>query len=224
MSLMPELAQSDSFAVARHAMVIRQLRDRGIHDQRVLLAMDTVPRHVFVAPSLERDAYDDNPVPIGEGQTISQPYIVAYMLQVLEIASENRVLEIGSGTGYQAALLGELAREVFTIERMPSLFVKAKENLERLRCRNVAVFEGDGTRGLPDHAPYDRIIVAAAAPDVPAPLFQQLAKGGRMVLPVGSPEMQELVLVKKQDGTAVTQRLEGCRFVPLVGEQGFQPR
>ena len=184
--------------------------------------MDAVPRHRFVAPSLRREAYEDNPIPIGEGQTVSQPYIVAYMLQVLELAPECRVLEVGSGTGYQAALLGELANEVYTIERVPSLFLAAKENLEQLGYDNVEVIHGDGTLGLAEHAPYDRIIVAAAAPDIPAALFEQLAEGGRMILPIGPPAMQELVLVRKKDGEPVTQRLEGCRFVPLVGEQGFQ--
>ncbi len=220
---MSDPAQPDPYAVTRHAMVVQQLRNRGIYDKRVLRAMETVPRHEFVAPYLQRDAYEDNPVPTGEGQTVSQPYIVAYMLEVLEIAAENRVLEIGTGTGYQAALLGQLAREVFTIERVPALFVAAKENLERLGYNNISVIHGDGTRGLPEQALFDRIIVAAAAPDVPAPLFEQLAEGGRMVIPVGPPDIQELLLVKKENGNAITHRLEGCRFVPLVGEQGFRP-
>jgi len=202
-------------------MVVHQLRNRGIHDQRVLQAMDTVPRHEFVPAHLQRDAYEDNPVPIGEGQTVSQPYIVALMLEVLEITAENRVLEIGTGMGYQAALLGQLAREVFTVERIPVLFLAARETLERLAYSNVTVINGDGSLGVPEHAPYDRIIVAAAALDVPAPLFEQLVEGGRMVIPVGPPDIQELLLIRKQDGGAVTQRLEGCRFVPLVGDQGY---
>ena len=222
MSPMSEFIESDLFALARGAMVARQLRSRGIYDERVLRAMEMVPRHEFVAPSLQHDAYDDNPVPIGEGQTVSQPYIVAYMLQMLEIAAENRVLEVGTGTGYQAALLVQLARELYTVERVLALFVAAKENLERLNYGNVSVIQGDGTRGLPEHAPYDRIIVAAAAPGVPAPLFEQLAEGGRMIIPVGPPDVQELHLVKKQNGEVVILRLEGCRFVPLVGEQGFR--
>lgn len=221
---MSEPSQSDPFALARHSMVLHQLRHRGIYDERVLRAMDTVPRHEFVAPSLRREAYEDNPVPIGEGQTVSQPYIVAYMLEVLEIAPENRVLEIGTGTGYQAAILGQLAREVYTIERVPALFIAAKQNVERLGYQNVNVLHGDGTRGFPEHAPYDRIIVAAAAPDIPAPLFEQLAEGGRLVIPVGTPDIQELMLLEKKNGEAVTHHLEGCRFVPLVGEQGFRPQ
>lgn len=217
-------SQSDPFALARHAMVLHQLRNRGIYDERVLRAMDTVPRHEFVASPLRREAYEDNPVPIGEGQTISQPYIVGYMLEILEVSPENRVLEIGTGTGYQAALLSELARQVYTIERLPALFIAAKENLERLGYRNVTMIHDDGTRGFSAHAPYDRIIVAAAAPDIPKPLFEQLAEGGRMVIPVGTPDIQQLMLVKKQNGEAVTHNLEGCRFVPLVGEQGFRPQ
>lgn len=214
---------ADQFAVARLAMVATQLRHRGVHDERVLRAMEKVPRHQFVPPKLQNTAYDDNPVPIGEGQTISQPYIVAYMLQELKIAPEDRVLEVGTGTGYQAALLGELAHEVYTIERVSALFEKAKENLETLGYSNIEVVYGDGTRGLADHAPFDRIIVAAAAPTVPKPLFEQLAEGGRMVIPVGPAELQDLMLIRKQDGKPVVSHLEGCRFVPLLGEEGFQP-
>jgi len=223
MSPMSELAQSDPFAATRQAMVVHQLRNRGIYDERVLRAMETVPRHEFVAAHLRQEAYADNPVPIGEGQTVSQPYIVAFMLQMLEVGAKNDVLEIPTGTGYQAALLGQLAREVYTIERVPALFFAAKENLGRLGYCNVLAIHADGTRGLPERAPFDRIIVAAAAPDVPVPLFEQLAEGGRMIIPVGPPDIQELLLIRKQNGTAVTQKLEGCRFVPLVGEQGFRP-
>lgn len=214
--------QSDRFEAQRRAMVAEQLRHRGILDERVLRAMEKVPRHLFVPTPLQKTAYDDNPVPVGEGQTISQPFIVAYMLEALRIAPESRVLEIGSGTGYQAALLGELACEVYTIERVLSLAVAAQQNLQQLGYANVEVIHGDGTRGLPEHAPFDRIIVAAAAPDVPTALFEQLAEGGRMIIPVGSPEMQGLLLVHKQNGLPVTQQLEGCRFVPLLGEQGFR--
>jgi protein-L-isoaspartate(D-aspartate) O-methyltransferase len=212
----------DWFEGQRLAMVAAQLRRRGIRDERVLWAMEKVPRHLFVPAAIQNTAYDDNPVPIGEGQTISQPFIVGYMLEALQIAPENRVLEIGTGTGYQAALLGELAREVFTMERVFALHFTARENLERLRYSNIKVIHGDGTRGLPARAPFDRIIVAAAAPDVPAALFEQLAEGGRIIIPVGTAEMQDLLLVRKQDGLPMTQQLEGCRFVPLLGEQGFR--
>jgi protein-L-isoaspartate(D-aspartate) O-methyltransferase len=213
---------SDLFEPQRHAMVAAQLRRRGIHDERVLRAMEKVPRHLFVPASLQATAYDDNPVPVGEGQTISQPFIVAYMLESLQLTPDSRVLEVGTGTGYQAALLGEIAREVHTVERVFSLFFTAKENLAHLQCAHVDVIHGDGTRGLPEHAPFDRIIVAAAAPDVPTALFEQLAEGGRMIIPVGTPELQDLLLVRKQNGLPVTKQLEGCRFVPLLGEQGFR--
>jgi protein-L-isoaspartate(D-aspartate) O-methyltransferase len=212
---------TDDFEKQRRAMVTSQLRHRGIRDERVLHAMETVPRHLFVTPSLRTSAYEDNPVPIGEGQTVSQPYIVAYMLQELRISAQHRVLEIGTGTGYQAALLGELASEVHTVERFASLFVAAKQNLEQLGYANVQVIQGDGTVGLPQYAPFDRIVVAAAAPEVPSLLFEQLTEGGRMIIPVGPSEMQELLLVEKRDGAQWNTRLEGCRFVPLVGEQGF---
>jgi protein-L-isoaspartate(D-aspartate) O-methyltransferase len=214
--------QADPFEAQRRAMVAEQLRKRGIRDERVLRAMEEVPRHVFVPPALQKSAYEDTPVPIGEGQTVSQPFIVAYMLENLQIALENRVLEIGTGTGYEAALLGELAREVYTVERVSALFISARENLMRLGYTNVETVNGDGTRGLPERAPFDRIVVAAAAPEIPAALFEQLAEGGRMILPVGTPEMQDLLLVYKQNGLPTTQQLEGCRFVPLLGEQGFR--
>jgi protein-L-isoaspartate(D-aspartate) O-methyltransferase len=219
---MSAFEQSDRFTAKRLAMVEEQLRRRGIRDARVLHAMEKVPRHRFIAALFQAAAYDDNPVPIGEGQTISQPFIVAYMLESLQIAPENRVLEIGTGTGYQAALLAELARQVYTIERVPALYVAAKENLQQLGYSNVEVIHGDGTRGLPEYAPFDRIIVAAAAPDIPTPLFEQLAEEGCMILPVGSPEAQNLLLIRKRNGVANTEQLEGCRFVPLLGEQGFR--
>jgi protein-L-isoaspartate(D-aspartate) O-methyltransferase len=146
------------------------------------------------------------------------------MLQELGVTANDRVLEIGTGTGYQAALLAELAREVDSIERVPSLIASAREILASLGYSNIKLFHGDGSRGLPERAPFDRIIVAAAAPDVPVPLYEQLAEGGRMIIPVGSAEVQNLLLVRKQDGKPVTNQLEGCRFVPLVGEEGFQPQ
>ncbi len=207
---------TDRFEGQRKAMVASQLRSRGIRDERVLLAMEKVQRHEFVEGPLQKVAYEDNPVPIGQGQTISQPYIVAYMLQELEIAAEHKVLEVGTGTGYQAALLGELAREVYTVERVPTLFVRAKENLERMGYANVHVVYGDGTRGIPEEAPFDRIIVAAAGRGIPDPLFDQLAEGGMMIIPVGMPDVQELLLVRKVGSEPSITGLEGCRFVPLV--------
>jgi protein-L-isoaspartate(D-aspartate) O-methyltransferase len=211
----------DSFAPQRQAMVAVQLRRRGIRDERVLHAMQRVPRHEFVASSFWSNAYEDEPVPIGEGQTVSQPYIVAFMLEALEIAPEHRVLEVGTGTGYEAALLSELAREVVTIERHARLAEAARVNLQRLRYANVAVVNGDGSQGYPERAPYDRIIVAAASPHIPHALWEQLVEGGRMILPLGSPDLQEVTLARKENGQAVTLQLEGCRFVPLIGAEGF---
>lgn len=212
---------SDPLVEQRQKMVAVQLRRRGVRDERVLAAMERVPRHEFISPQLLHRAYDDEPVPIGEGQTVSQPYIVGYMLEALEIQPENRVLEIGTGTGYQAALVAELAREVVTIERHAVLAEVARRNLERLGYRNVAVINADGTQGWAAGAPYDRIIVAAASPQVPPPLFEQLVEGGKMIVPVGSTEVQELLLVRKESGQPMATRLEGCRFVPLIGAEGF---
>lgn len=213
--------QLDPYLSRRENMVSSQLRRRGIRDERVLAAMERVPRHEFVAPEFRHRAYDDEPLPIGEGQTISQPYIVAFMLQALAIQAKHRVLEIGTGTGYEAAILAELAAEVITIERHQPLAQAARDNLQRLGFRNTIVIHADGTKGWPDRAPYNGIIVAAAAPAIPQPLFEQLAEGGSMVIPVGSPEMQQLELIQKRDGQALVSRLEGCRFVPLIGEEGF---
>lgn len=207
---------------ARARMVEEQLRGRGIRDQRVLAAMGKVPREAFAAAPEAGKAYGDFPLPIGSGQTISQPYIVAAMLEKLELRPSDRVLEVGSGTGYEAAILGELAAEVWTIERHAELAHKADEILRRLGYRSVHVVEGDGSRGLAEHAPFDRILVAAAAPRIPDALIEQLADGGRMILPIGTREEQQLQLVRKVgDQVAITPE-ELCRFVPLVGEQGWQ--
>ena len=202
-------------------MVASQLRARGIHDERVLAAMERVPRHEFVAERFHDRAYEDHPIPIAEGQTISQPYIVAFMLESLTLEPNSKVLEVGTGSGYQAALLSELSGHVTSIERIPGLAQEAQSTLARLGYSNVNIIVGDGSRGLPDAAPYDAIIVAAAAPRVPPALFEQLAENGRMVIPVGLPDAQELQLVRKLNGRPMIQRLEGCRFVPLIGAQGY---
>ncbi len=214
----------DPFLGQRVKMVASQLVRRGIRDERVLAAMERVPRHEFIDPRLRDQAYDDEPVSIGEGQTISQPFMVAYMLEVLRVEPDNRVLEIGTGTGYEAALLADLAREVVTIERHRALSDLARQNLEQLGYHNVTVIEGDGSQGWLRRAPYDRIIVAAAAPNVPASLLDQLAEGGRLVAPIGSPEAQETTLVEKREGKFKMKTLDGCRFVPLIGAEGFTPR
>jgi protein-L-isoaspartate(D-aspartate) O-methyltransferase len=186
--------------------------------------MEEVPRHLFIPEPARNEAYEDRPVPIGEEQTISQPYIVAAMISYLQVTAESRVLEVGTGTGYQAAVLSRLVSEVFTIERHPSLAGKAREILKELNYANIQVNVGDGSLGLPAQGPYDRIIVAAAAPSVPAQLLEQLREGGRLVIPVGSADVQVLQLVRRQHGEVLTTNLEGCRFVPLLGQGGFQPR
>jgi protein-L-isoaspartate(D-aspartate) O-methyltransferase len=216
--------QVDSFAAPRCRMVTEQLRARGIADEHVLAAMGRVPRHEFVDPSCHPQAYDDWPLPIGEGQTISQPYIVALMLETVRLSPGDTVLEIGTGSGYQAALLAELAARVFTVERVPALAARAERTLRQMGYHNVEVCVGDGSLGLPEHAPYQAIVVSAAAPQVPRPLFDQLAEGGRMVIPVGGPVLQELHLVRKTRGEISTTVCEGCRFVPLIGAHAFHPQ
>jgi protein-L-isoaspartate(D-aspartate) O-methyltransferase len=213
--------QAEQFAAQRELMVSTQLRARGISDERVLAAMARVPRHEFVAEEYREQAYEDHPVPIGEGQTLSQPYIVAIMLEALTLAGSEKVLEIGTGSGYQTALLAELAREVHSLERHASLARSAENVLHRLGYRNVRVLVGDGSEGLADQAPFEATIVSAAAPRIPPALFEQLREGGRMVVPVGPAYAQELQLVRKQDGHPIVDNLEGCRFVPLIGCQGY---
>jgi protein-L-isoaspartate(D-aspartate) O-methyltransferase len=211
--------QSDGFAVERQNMVDSQLRARGIRDQRVLDAMTRVPRHEFVAGRYQHQAYEDHPLPIGAGQTVSQPYIVALMLEILSLEPAWSVLEIGTGSGYQTALLAELAAHVYSVERHPQLAHEAETTLDRLGYHNATIVVGDGSEGLPAWAPFDAIVVSAAAPQIPASLFEQLREGGRMIIPVGPADAQELQLVRKTQGRPVIDRLEGCRFVPLI--RGF---
>jgi protein-L-isoaspartate(D-aspartate) O-methyltransferase len=203
-------------------MVESQLRARGIRDERVLAAMFRIPRHEFVSEEHRDQVYEDHPIPIGEGQTISQPYIVAIMLEALALDPSDTVLEIGTGSGYQTALLAELVRQVYSVERYASLARAAQATLARLGFNNVEVLVGDGSRGLPDHAPFDAIVVSAAAPQIPPPLFEQLREGGRMVIPVGPAHAQELQLLRKHEGQPVVTSMEGCRFVPLIGSEGYR--
>jgi protein-L-isoaspartate(D-aspartate) O-methyltransferase len=207
--------------VLRRAMVREQIRDRGIHARNVLDAMLAVPRHLFVPEEFRGAAYSDQPLPIGEGQTISQPFMVAAMTAALELAGRESALEIGTGSGYQAAVLSLLARELHTVERSPSLAERAAERLARLGYGNVHVHAADGTLGWAEAAPYDAIIVTAAAPQVPMPLVEQLADGGRLVIPVGDEYQQELLLVRKTGEQTTSQVLHYCRFVPLVGRHGW---
>lgn len=212
----------DSFEIARSRMVAMQLAMRGIHDARVLEAMRTVPRHLFVSPAVRHYAYTDQPLSIGEGQTISQPYIVALMIQMLSLQGHEHVLEIGTGSGYQTALLCQLARHVYTLEYYPRLAGRADRILSRLGYENLDIHVGDGSQGLPDMAPFDAIIVSAAAPALPGPLRSQMNEtGGRMVIPVGSRQDQHLERITRQHNTWQIEQTERVRFVPLVGRYGF---
>lgn len=207
----------------RARMVEEQLRSRGIRDERVLAAMAKVPREEFISNEDTANAYGDFPLAIGAGQTISQPYIVAAMVEELELGTEDRVLEVGTGTGYEAAILGELAADVWTIERHAELADRAREILHRLGYRNVHVLHGDGSLGLADHAPFNKILVAAAAPRVPETLVAQLADGGRLVLPVGTRSEQQVEVIGKLGDQIFVTKHDLCRFVPLVGAQGWEP-
>ncbi len=210
------------FRRLREEMVRTQIAERGIRNPRVLEAMRRVPRHLFVPEDLRHRAYEDTPLPIGEGQTISQPYMVAWMTELLEAGEGDRVLEIGTGSGYQAAVLCELVKEVYTIEKNLLLAREAEERLRSLGYANVRVRVGDGTLGWPEEAPFDGIIVTAGAPSVPQPLLEQLAEGGRLVIPVGSATMQMLTVVRKEDGAFRTTEEGSCIFVPLVGKYGWR--
>lgn len=214
--------ERDEFAGRRHQMVLRQIKARGVSDERVLAAMRTVPRHLFISEALADQAYEDFPLPIGEGQTISQPYIVAEMTQALNINKDDRVLEIGAGSGYQAVILAQLAYKVYTIERIRSLFISARKLFDELGCHNIIGKCSDGTLGWPDEAPFDAIIVTAGAPVMPKALISQLKMGGRLVIPVGDKYVQSLKkIVRDQDGIHETD-LGGCRFVKLIGEHGWK--
>jgi len=207
-----------TFAALRARMVETQLRARGIADDRVLRAMALVPRHEFAPEPYRDQAYEDHPLPIGEGQTISQPYIVGSMLEALTLKGTDRVLEVGTGSGYVTALLGELATEIFSVERHATLAEAAKTLLARMGYANVNVMVGDGSRGYAPGAPYDAILVSAAAAEVPPKLIAQLAEGGRMVIPVGPADTQQLQLIKMRNGQPHNTLRELCRFVPLVSD------
>ena len=205
----------------RLLMVERQIKARGIKNERVLEAMRKVPRHLFVPSESLDSAYSDRPLPIGHGQTISQPYMVAVMTEALEIEGGEKVLEIGTGSGYQAAVLAEVAGHVVTTERVPELAEEARTKLRDLGYANVDVIVTDGSAGFPERSPYDGIIVTAGAPEIPGVLVEQLAEGGRLVIPVGNNYQQTLTRVRKRAGDYVTERLEGCVFVPLIGQYGW---
>lgn len=204
----------------RKAMVVDQIKERGIRDRRILKVMETVPRHEFVPEEYRAFAYDDSPLPIGEGQTISQPYIVALMTECLNLEGDEKVLEVGTGSGYQAAILCELAKEVYTIEILETLAERAEELLQKLGYKNVKVKCGDGYLGWEEYAPFDGIIVTCAPDHIPRPLIDQLAEGGRMVIPVGEIDFpQVLKIVEKREGEVTVRNVVPVRFVPMTGDE-----
>ena len=205
----------------RQEMVKHQIEGRGVTDEKVLAALRKVPRHLFVSEALQDQAYGDFPLPIGEQQTISQPFIVAEMTQALQLCEDDRVLEIGTGSGYQASILAEIAFRVYTIERVHPLLVKARRLFDQLHYHNIITRYGDGTSGWVDESPFDAIIVTAGAPRIPDKLVAQMAIGGRMVVPVGDQHSQELIKIYKEEKGVHQTNLGGCRFVKLVGEYGW---
>ncbi|MDD1660435.1 MAG: protein-L-isoaspartate(D-aspartate) O-methyltransferase [Methanomicrobiales archaeon] len=216
--------ERDEYQEERARMVENQIAARGVRDPRVLAAIREVPRHLFVPGTIRSAAYQDRPLPIGSGQTISQPYIVALMTELLEPSPGDTVLEIGAGSGYQAAILGRLVARVITIDRLPEIAATAREHLQQLGITNVEVEVGDGTLGFPAQAPYQGILVTAATPEIPAPLLAQLADGGRLVAPVGGRDVQELIRVRKKGDQVVREYHGSVCFVPLIGEFGWKGR
>jgi protein-L-isoaspartate(D-aspartate) O-methyltransferase len=210
------------FSVSRRRMVAEQLQGRDIRDTHVLEVMARLPRHLFVSPALASQAYGDHPIGIGEGQTISQPYMVALMTQELKLTGTEKVLEIGTGCGYQTAVLASLSRQVYTLERIKTLALRARQVLKNLGFKNIVMRVGDGSKGWFDTAPFDAILVACGAPELPRPLFDQLQEGGRMLLPLGDEESQSLVRVTKINGEPLLENLGDCRFVKLVGTHGWR--
>lgn len=211
-----------SYGQARKRMVQEQLVSRGIKDPRVLAAMAKVPRHLFVVEELQGQAYDDNPLPIGEDQTISQPYMVARMVEALGLKGKELVIEIGTGSGYAAAVLAELCGQVFSMEMVEDLAIRARAVLANLGYRNVSVQVGDGTLGWEEHAPYDAVVISAGAPCIPRPLLEQLRPGGCMVFPMGEKDLQTLVRIRKERGGLREEYLEECYFVKLLGTYGWE--
>lgn len=216
--------EKDIYERARSAMVEEQLVRRGIRQKEVLDAMRRVPRHLFVDPGLYAQAYGDTPLPIGDKQTISQPYMVALMTEALKLTGTEKVLEIGTGSGYQSAVLALIAERVFSIERISSIASAARRTLDSLHCSNVVVRFGDGTLGWAEEAPFDAIIVTAGSPDIPPALMEQLKTGGRLVIPVGTEGVQELLRITKGERRITKEVLTGCMFVKLVGKYGWQEK
>jgi len=212
----------DKYKKLREWMVDTQIVERGIRDERVIKVMKKIPRHLFVPENIMDDAYDDRALPIGYGQTISQPYIVALMTELLELKGDEKVLEIGTGSGYQAAILAELAKEVHTIERVEQLAKEAEKKFEKLSIKNIKVYVRDGTEGIPEEAPFDRIIITAATPDIPEPLIEQLKEGGIIVAPVGERYSQYMLKAIKKGKELERHYLIPVAFVPLIGKYGWK--
>ena len=210
------------FETLRHKMVEQQIIARGVSDAAVIRAMSSVPRHLFVNEALADSAYQDSPLPIGEGQTISQPYIISEMTQALELTGDERVLEIGTGSGFQAAVLAHIVFRVYTIERNNTLFMRSRKLFDQLRYHNIVTRYGDGTQGWKDESPFDAIIVTAGGKAIPPPLLDQLSPGGRLIMPVGGLMSQELLLARKQKQGITIDNLGGCRFVKLIGQHGWK--
>lgn len=210
------------FKSLQEEMVTQQIMRRGVVTLRVIEAFKKVPRHLFVPEQFQSHSYNDHPLPIGEGQTISQPYIVALMTDLLNLSGEDKVLEIGTGSGYQAAILAELGKEVYTTERHKLLAERAEKIFKELNYQNVKVLVGDGTKGWEEFSPYQKIIVTASAPDVPQPLFIQLDEMGKLVIPIGGRWSQDLTLIEKRKGKMIRKSVCGCVFVPLIGEYGYR--
>lgn len=208
--------------VGQRRSLIERLQEKGIHDLEILRAFDLVPRHEFVPHAVGHRAYEDAPVPIGFGQTASQPSLQALYMQLLQLQSSDKVLEIGTGSGFQTAILSQLVNRVYSVERVRELSIRARAVLDRQRISNVALLVGDGTIGWSRYAPYDAILVAAGGPDVPEPLLAQLAVGGRMLIPIGTREMQRLVLVRRGPNGYQTEEIRDCSFVPLLGRFGWE--
>ena len=213
--------KEQDYKLLRENMVEFQIKSRRIEDERVLKVMKEIPRHLFISESQRLYAYEDFPLPIGEGQTISQPYIVALMTQALQLKGDEKVLEIGTGSGYQAAILSKLSKEVYTTENIESLTLKAEELFIELGCKNIKLKVADGTEGWAEYSPYNGIIVTAGAPQIPEPLIEQLAENGRIVIPVGGSFSQELIVGEKIKGELVKKVICGCVFVPLIGKYGW---
>jgi len=209
------------FKSLQEEMITQQIMRRGVVTPRVIEAFRKVPRHLFVPEQFQSHSYNDHPLPIGEGQTISQPYIVALMTDLLDLSGEDKVLEIGTGSGYQAAILAELGKEVYTVERHNLLAERAERIFKELNYQNVKVLVGDGTKGWKEFSPYQKIIVTASAPDVPQPLFIQLDEMGKLVIPIGGRWSQNLILIEKRKGKMIRKSVCGCVFVPLIGEYGY---